>query len=61
MFATVFPLIECDWPNTRPFAERLFAGVPTDEAFKIGAGNMLSFFGLGDTPMGKKVRDQVKT
>ena len=28
MFATDFPHIECDWPNTRPFAERLFAGVP---------------------------------
>ena len=61
MFATDFPHIECDWPNTRPFAERLFAGVPADEAFKIGAGNMLSFFGLEDSPMGKKVRAQVKT
>ena len=44
MFATDFPHIECDWPNTRPFAERLFAGVPADEAFKIAAGNMLAFF-----------------
>ena len=33
-----FPHIECDWPNTRPFAERLFAGVPADEAFKIAGG-----------------------
>jgi predicted TIM-barrel fold metal-dependent hydrolase len=24
MFATDFPHIECDWPNTRPSAERLF-------------------------------------
>jgi uncharacterized protein len=54
MFATDFPHIECDWPNTRPFAERLFAGVPADEAFKIAAGNMLAFFGLGDTPVGRK-------
>ena len=46
MFATDFPHIECDWPNTRPFAERLFAGVPADEAFKIAAGNMLAFFHL---------------
>ena len=54
MFATDFPHIECDWPNTRPFAERLFADVPADEAFKIGAGNMLGFFGLHDTPLGRK-------
>ncbi len=54
MFATDFPHIECDWPNTRPFAERLFAGVPKDEAFKIAAGNMLRFFRLGDTEMGRK-------
>ena len=55
MFATDFPHIECDWPNTRPFAERLFAGVPMHEAYKIAAGNMLSFFHLEDTPMGRTV------
>src|SRR5262249_58238382 len=41
MFATDFPHLECDWPNTRPFAERLFAGIPADEAYKMAAGNML--------------------
>jgi predicted TIM-barrel fold metal-dependent hydrolase len=56
MFATDFPHIECDWPNTRPFAEKLFAGVPPDEAFKIAAGNMVAFFHLEDTPLGRKVR-----
>jgi predicted TIM-barrel fold metal-dependent hydrolase len=55
MFATDFPHIECDWPNTRPFAERLFAGVPADEAFRIAAGNVLAFFRLQETPMGRKV------
>jgi predicted TIM-barrel fold metal-dependent hydrolase len=55
MFATDFPHIECDWPNTRPFAERLFAGVPADEAFKIAAGNVLDYFKLADTPMGRTV------
>src|SRR5437879_2935157 len=55
MFATDFPHIECDWPNTRPFAERLFAGVPAGEAFKIAAGNMLKFFHLEDTPVGRAV------
>src|SRR5439155_946389 len=55
MFATDFPHIECDWPNTRPFAERLFTGVPADEAFKIAAGNMLGYFHLQETPMGQQV------
>src|SRR5438445_295704 len=55
MFATDFPHIESDWPNTRPFAEKLFAGVPEDEAFKIAAGNMLKYFKLENTPVGKKV------
>jgi len=56
MFATDFPHIECDWPNTRPFAERLFAGVPADEAIAIAAGNMLRFFHLEDAALGKRVR-----
>ncbi|MET0851741.1 MAG: amidohydrolase family protein [Candidatus Rokuibacteriota bacterium] len=56
MFATDFPHIECDWPNTRPFAERLFAGVPADDAYRIAAGNMLAFFRLEDTPMGRAAR-----
>jgi predicted TIM-barrel fold metal-dependent hydrolase len=58
MFATDFPHIECDWPNTRPFAERLFEGIPADEAFKIASGNMLDFFHLRDTPMGRAVLAQ---
>jgi hypothetical protein len=55
LFATDFPHIECDWPNTRPFAERLFAGVPAHETFLMAAGNMLAFFRLEDTPMGQRV------
>ena len=56
MFATDFPHIECDWPHSRSFAERLFAGVPPAEAFAIAAGNTLEYFNLGDTPVGKKVQ-----
>jgi predicted TIM-barrel fold metal-dependent hydrolase len=58
MFATDFPHIESDWPNTRPIAEKLFANVPPTEAFKIGAGNMLSFFRLENTTMAKAVAVQ---
>jgi predicted TIM-barrel fold metal-dependent hydrolase len=56
MFATDFPHIECDWPNTRPFAERLFAGVPADEAYRIAAGNLLAYFRLEDSPLGRRVQ-----
>jgi uncharacterized protein len=56
MFATDFPHIECDWPNTRPFAEKLFAGVPAADAYRIAAGNMLDFFRLGESRMGRRVR-----
>jgi hypothetical protein len=31
------------------------AGVPAEEAFKIAADNMLAYFGLRDTPMGRTV------
>jgi predicted TIM-barrel fold metal-dependent hydrolase len=58
LFATDFPHIECDWPNTRPFAERLFAGVPAGEAFRMAAGNTLDFFHLRDTDMGRAVLAQ---
>ena len=33
-----FPHIECDWPNTRPFAERLFAGVPAGRGVQDRGG-----------------------
>jgi hypothetical protein len=52
------PLISSDGhlevPNTRPFAERLLADVPADEAFRIASGNVLDFFHLRDTPVGRK-------
>ena len=50
----ISPHIECGWPNTRPFAERLLAGVPADEAFRIASGNVLDFFHLRDTTVGRK-------
>jgi predicted TIM-barrel fold metal-dependent hydrolase len=60
MFATDFPHIECDWPETRSYVERMFAGVSWDEAYPILAGNMIKFFHLEDTPMAQKVEAQAK-
>jgi len=60
MFATDFPHIECDWPETRSYVERMFAGVSWDEAYPILAGNMIKFFHLEDTPMAQQVEAQAQ-
>jgi predicted TIM-barrel fold metal-dependent hydrolase len=46
MFATDFPHIECEWPNTRPSLETLTAGLPPDEKYKIVAGNVIDYFDM---------------
>ena len=46
MFATDFPHIECEWPDTRPLVEEIYAGVPEDEKAKMWAGNAVEFFRL---------------
>lgn len=61
MFATDFPHIECDWPQTRSYADKMFAGVPWEEAYPILAGNMIQFFHLEDTPMARRLEAQAKT
>jgi uncharacterized protein len=46
MFATDFPHIECEWPNSRSFVDKIYADVPTDERDRIWAGNAVEFFKL---------------
>lgn len=46
MFATDFPHIECEWPNTKPTLDCLMAGVSADEKYQIVAGNVIDYFGL---------------
>ena len=46
MFATDFPHIECEWPDTRPLVEEIYADVPEDEKAKMWAGNAVEFFRL---------------
>ena len=46
LFATDFPHIECEWPDTVPIVEEIYAGVPEDEKYKMWAGNTLKFFNL---------------
>ena len=47
MFATDFPHIECEWPNTRPLVEEIYADIPEPEKRKIWAENAVEFFKLG--------------
>ncbi|GIX48888.1 MAG: amidohydrolase [Candidatus Tectimicrobiota bacterium] len=46
LFATDFPHIECEWPNSRAVLARLYADVPAAERDRIWAGNAVDFFHL---------------
>jgi predicted TIM-barrel fold metal-dependent hydrolase len=46
MFATDFPHIECEWPNSRPLIDEIYADVPEAERRKILAQNCVEFFKL---------------
>ena len=46
MFATDFPHIECEYPNTMPLVEDIYSKVPGDESYRILAGNVIDYFGL---------------
>jgi predicted TIM-barrel fold metal-dependent hydrolase len=48
MFATDFPHIECEWPNSQSFIENLYHDVPEDEKRKILSDNMIKYFHLED-------------
>ena len=46
LFATDLPHIECEWPDTKPIVEEIYANVPEDKKLKIWAGNTVKFFNL---------------
>ena len=54
MFATDFPHIECEWPNTRPTLDSLTAGLSPEEKYKIVAGNVIDYFDLDPAIMHKR-------
>jgi predicted TIM-barrel fold metal-dependent hydrolase len=53
MFATDFPHIECEWPNTKPALDSLTTGLSSEETYKIVAGNVIDYFGLDPAIMAK--------
>ena len=48
MWASDFPHLESDWPNSRRVLEENFAGVPEDELWKMTVGNAVKYFRLSD-------------
>ncbi|MGH7110571.1 MAG: amidohydrolase family protein [Stellaceae bacterium] len=46
MFATDFPHIECEWPNTKPLVEEIYADIPEPDRRRIWAENAVEFFKL---------------
>jgi predicted TIM-barrel fold metal-dependent hydrolase len=46
MFATDFPHIENEWPNSRPIIDDIYKDIPAIERNKIWAGNAVKFFKL---------------
>ena len=51
MFSTDFPHIECEWPNSQEWVEKLYHGVPADEQYQMLAGNTIKFFDLKNIPV----------
>jgi len=49
MFATDFPHIESEYPDTPRIIDAIYADVPEDERYQILRGNALKFFKLEDT------------
>jgi predicted TIM-barrel fold metal-dependent hydrolase len=46
LWGSDFPHQESDWPESMTIIERNFAGVPTDEKYKMVCGNAIAFFNL---------------
>jgi predicted TIM-barrel fold metal-dependent hydrolase len=53
MWASDFPHLESDWPNSQRVIEENFAGVPEIEKQKMIVGNAVKYFGLDDEQAGK--------
>jgi predicted TIM-barrel fold metal-dependent hydrolase len=48
MWASDFPHLESDWPNSRKVLKENFAGVPEAEQWKMTVGNAVKYFRLSD-------------
>ena len=55
MWASDFPHLESDWPNSQRVIAENFAAVPEDEKSKMIVGNAVKYFRLDDEQAGKTV------
>jgi predicted TIM-barrel fold metal-dependent hydrolase len=46
MWASDFPHLESDWPNSQRVIKENFAGVPENETWKMIVGNAVDYFRL---------------
>jgi predicted TIM-barrel fold metal-dependent hydrolase len=53
MWASDFPHLESDWPNSRRVIEENFTGVPDAERWQMTVGNAVKYFKLDDQQNGK--------
>jgi predicted TIM-barrel fold metal-dependent hydrolase len=52
MWASDFPHLESDWPNSQRVITENFFGVPEDEKWKMIVGNAVKYFRLDDQQAG---------
>ncbi|HXV81846.1 MAG TPA: amidohydrolase family protein, partial [Candidatus Binatia bacterium] len=57
MWASDFPHLESDWPNSQRVIEENFASVPEEEKWKMIVANAVKYFRLDDQQAGKSVED----
>ena len=57
MWASDFPHLESDWPNSQRVIDENFAGVPEDEKRKMIVVNAVKYFRLADQEAGKTAED----
>ena len=57
MFATDFPHIENEWPNSRPIIDDIYKDIPVGERDKIWAGNAVKYFSRPEGPSSGLTRD----
>jgi len=48
LWASDFPHLESDWPNSAQVIVENFAGVPEEQKWKMTVGNAVKYFHLAD-------------
>jgi predicted TIM-barrel fold metal-dependent hydrolase len=57
MWASDFPHLESDWPNSQRVIAENFAGVPENEKWQMIVGNAVKYFRLDDQHAGKTAEE----